>query len=43
MNNGNYEAIQLHFKKNDKSFIIQSVGGMILDFSDIKKCHKLKQ
>ena len=33
----------MHFKKNDKNFIIQSIGGMIFDYSDIKKCHKLKK
>jgi|MDSW01.1.fsa_nt_gb hypothetical protein len=43
VNNSNYQAIQMHFKKNDKSFIIQSVGGMIFNYSDIKNCHKLKK
>ncbi len=43
LDNGNYQAIQMHFKKNDKNFIIQSIGGMIFDYPDIKKCHKLKQ
>ena len=33
VNNSNYQAIQMHFKKNDKSFIIQSVGGMIFNLS----------
>ena len=39
----NYEAIQMHFKKNDDNFIIHSVGGMIFNFSDIKECYKLKK
>ena len=43
LDNSNYQAIQMHFKKNDKNFIIQSIGGMIFDYLDIKKCHKLKQ
>ena len=37
LDNSNYQAIQIHFKKNDKNFIIQSIGGMIFDYSDIKK------
>ena len=41
--NSNFEAIQIHFKKDDENFIIQSVGGMILNYSDIKECHELKK
>jgi len=35
-----YEGFQVHFKDNDRKYIIQSLNGMILYKNNIKDCYK---
>ena len=38
-----FDSLQLHFKKGDRKYIIQAVGGLIFFKNDIKSCQALKK